>query len=540
MSIKTNLFNKINTNSFRTGVTKLGKPGALLPVALLETTVTGGRTYQAYKRGGYVEARERFADESISAVFWLFGIKMFNKIGDAIGHKLLKFPTGVFKPNDKSFDVGKDALRTPFKNLLKSVSKHAKEAGRNPVGEKLIAGFKFGKIISSVVLSTSLIGFVLPKVNMAVTSKIKDKMKAQKEKAKNASSISMDDFKNKVVSNKKGVGNNPAFTGIMPSADALATVAHNLENNNIYNLLTTDGGLFAGRAVNAWNQDDRVEKLFRDISSSYFYLFATPHVIKALQTFTPFGKIAKLDPSSALTVHNTLLSKVNETAGRKMGVADFKTAILGKPEGLTDKLKAIPFKDDVITLKALAKHLDERTLEIAKKMSKLQPEQAENGAVLTKQQVKDVLAGGAINEPDFQFGLYKKYFGDDLTNEFKFVSMKDIQLFRDNVGHYVKTVMEYAEKHNKGVVDESVLKAMNARNLVKYAGFFGAGFAVSAAFLSTIIPKTQYWITRKRTGKNEFPGMEDTKTQKAPSNKESKGAVVSENQQNSSVKKPQA
>ena len=38
---------------------------------------------------------------------------------------------------------------------------------------------------------------------------------------------------------------------------------------------------------------------------------------------------------------------------------------------------------------------------------------------------------------------------------------------------------------------------------------WGTGFTVSALFLSTFIPKIQYWITRKTTGSNEFPGTKE-------------------------------
>ena len=51
-------------------VTQLDKSGAILPVVLLEGAVTGGRTYQAYKRDGFVEARERVTEESLGAIFW--------------------------------------------------------------------------------------------------------------------------------------------------------------------------------------------------------------------------------------------------------------------------------------------------------------------------------------------------------------------------------------------------------------------------------------------------------------------------------------
>ena len=63
---------------------------SLIPLIMLECFVTGGRTIQAYKRGGFEEARERFTEESIGAAFWFAGVKMFNKMNDYIGKRILK------------------------------------------------------------------------------------------------------------------------------------------------------------------------------------------------------------------------------------------------------------------------------------------------------------------------------------------------------------------------------------------------------------------------------------------------------------------
>jgi hypothetical protein len=38
---------------------------------------------------------------------------------------------------------------------------------------------------------------------------------------------------------------------------------------------------------------------------------------------------------------------------------------------------------------------------------------------------------------------------------------------------------------------------------------FAAGFTVAALFLSTLIPKFQYYVTRKTTGVDAFPGVYD-------------------------------
>ena len=92
-------------------ITSLTLPDAKAPIVALETTVTGGRTIQAQKRGGKNEARERLIEDGSGAVFWLWGVSTINNyIGDPILEKLF----------GGKFDVGTDkVLRTPFENFMK-------------------------------------------------------------------------------------------------------------------------------------------------------------------------------------------------------------------------------------------------------------------------------------------------------------------------------------------------------------------------------------------------------------------------------------
>ena len=61
-----------------------------------------------------------------------------------------------------------------------------------------------------------------------------------------------------------------------------------------------------------------------------------------------------------------------------------------------------------------------------------------------------------------------------------------------------------------GKVNKKLLDKMRSENL-SYNGInFIAGFLVAAAFLSTFIPKIQYYITRKTSGIDGFPaGLDD-------------------------------
>ena len=129
-----------------------------LPVIALEAFVEAGRTYQAYKRGGFDEARERITEEFSGAVFWLGGVTGLNWVFEKLGQKLLKLP-------EKTVDIAHDETRNPLKKFLRNELK--KNGGT--ISESLMAKFKFTKVIASVLIANAFIGFILPKINQAIT-----------------------------------------------------------------------------------------------------------------------------------------------------------------------------------------------------------------------------------------------------------------------------------------------------------------------------------------------------------------------------------
>ena len=76
------------------------------------------------------------------------------------------------------------------------------------------------------------------------------------------------------------------------------SLAYSFENNPKYGLISTDAGVWVGRSVSARNNHERTEVLFRDISSSYFYMFNMP-VIAYLLNKMQTGKGTRLDPIAA-------------------------------------------------------------------------------------------------------------------------------------------------------------------------------------------------------------------------------------------------
>ena len=508
----------------RTFVTHLNKAGVLLPVILLETTVTGGRTYQAYKRGGVTEARERLCEETIGAVFWLGGVKAFNSLGNWIGKKFL----GIENP---SFSLAKDAVRDPFGNMVRDKKLEA-------FRKKLIT-FKFTKIAFAVVAAGGTLGFIVPKINQSITRKLlkKDNKNNQNNLNQNTnvsntqnpqvvarSAEKMEDFVERTANNNS----KPSF-GI--SIDKFAMLTNNLENHDIYKLLSTDVGVLAGRTYNARNKDERIEILFRDGASIYFYLLCKDHIIKLMQKLDGFGgKLSKLDPTTAMATHNILIKEMfknKDNPEYKTDIATMKKFVFGTNSAQVDEwLSRFKFeKGDIIALEDFEKLAKEAGIDVdnvmikkARVLSKFQPARdlshigkkvGKNMLLLTKQQVRDILSDSVLTSPKFLREVLRESFDGALRDRYNFISRKTVETLRENINNYVKVIIEYAEKNNIKEITPELLVKINNKNFWKNALHIGSGLGVSALFLSTIIPKIQYWITEKRTGSKEFPGVKD-------------------------------
>ena len=487
----------VSHKSARTFVRTLANPDALTSTVLLEGAVTGGRGYNAYKRGGVNEFRERFIDDVLAAIFWMKGVDIFNSIGNKFGEKVLKLPT-------TDFDMGNDALRKPFENVAKDLTKMGVAPENASKMKNTIARFKLGKIIAASVLSTAFVGFALPKINQGITKFFmskdkKEETKKTKNNSTNLGFVSMDDFE-KNLSKKKGL----SFKG------GMELVAHYLENNKICKLLTSDVGITTGRVTSARNKDEGLEYLFRDVASSFFYTASTPLIYAGLQKATNSSSITSIDPVAAKQVNEHLLKQL-EQAGGKMKASDFARTTMGVLDDASKELlEKLPFVDDVIPVKELIKHIEDKELiKKAARMSRLQPNQAGVGGVLTKQQVTDVLKNGSINTPEFMKSVYTEHFGEKLTDKYRFIPMKKITKFRDNIDDYISSVVKTAEKKNGGIVTKDILEKVNKKGFAMSAGFRTIAIGVSALALGVAIPKVQYAITKMRTGSSAAPGLRE-------------------------------
>ena len=481
-----------------------------LPVIALEAFVESGRTFQAYQRGGFDEARERITEEFSGAVFWLGGVKGLNWIFEKLGQTFLKLP-------NKTVDIAHDETRNPLKRFLMNEVK--KNGG--VISESLMAKFKFTKVIASVLIANAFIGFVLPKINQAITC-------SYHKNDKNNSINKNDEFFKRPHLDSFGQNEDNKDTSFTGKWDLLS-IANNFESKRNWQLLSVDVGTASGRAYSARNNDERVEILFRDLSSIYFYMFNMPNMNSWLnQIEQGKGNSSRLDPSSSKFATEYLQNYVGD---KQIDVETFAKEVLGENKEIPAGLKAKFEEHKVISLdefKAELKNIVSPDKladyeKIAQQMSELQPQRViqkevagvtvnVSERILTMNQVKDVLNGGHINDPEFLKEFYANALGHRKfmdESKYKFVPQSTFDSLKNDLTNYVKSIIEQAKKTDAKEITSSVLKKASKHNFKMNIINWGAGFALSALFLSTLIPKMQYLITKLRTGQNNFPGTEE-------------------------------
>lgn len=515
MSLKIPLANTNNVMS-RNLVKQMASDG-FLPVIALEAFVEGGRTYQAYKRGGFDEARERITEEFSGAVFWLGGVSALNWLFEKIGQKVLKLP-------NKTVDIAQDSVRKPLANYLDAET--TKDGAK--ILEKTMAKFKFTKVISSVLIANAFIGFVLPKINQSITrsyhkNKPQEKINSNpiQQKQNNLQQPQMDSFINqnhKKDKDKKDI----------PFGMNLLSIANKFESDRNYKLLSVDAGTASGRAYSARNNDERVEILFRDLGSIYFYMFNMPNMNRWLNKIEQKGIGSRLDPVCAEFATKYMESYFEDKKVDKVNVEEFAKDILGKNEELPKNLqtkfqgkdiKVINLDTFKQELKGIVPESELKTLEeVADKMSQLQPK-VKGISILTEGQARDILNGGHINNPEFLKEFFKNRFGNSFMDKYKYVAQNDLDALKKDLLQYVNSIIETAKKTDAKEVTVDMLQKASGKNLKMNALNWGTGFVISALFLSTLIPKLQYLITRMRTGSNAFPGTEEFRQQEQQAKK---------------------
>lgn len=463
--------NKQKNNQNFKALSQVAKPlgqfynaNATIPTLVIETGVTLGRAHEAKKRGGTPEAIDRLVEQGISAIVWIYGVKFLKNIGDFLGKKFLNI-------KDLNFDIGFDELRNPTKYI-----------------DKKALGFKASNILISTAIATYFIGSILPKMNNAILDKILKKNKKEEETEKTTlKPTSFDDFKNKT---KKS---NPSFTSLF---SGVVNGAHILENNSAARLLITDTGVIAGRFHNAPNKYRKIEGLFRDIASIYFYLLATSHIVFGLNKIS---KNTDINPKTLEKTLEMLSQKIKENPDMK--IEDFLSQATQKPNDISkaalDELfkgkKVISVDDFIKTFPELSKK--------AKDMALMQYIENGNG-VLSYQQALDTLSNSWTSNPEFLKETLKYATGKEIDSKTCFVSSKDLNKIRKSIDSFIENLSAPLKQHGK--LDFDFIEKYANKTLKKSFGFNIVGTAISMYALGILIPKIQYAITRKLTNENKF------------------------------------
>ena len=425
-----------------------------------------------------------------------------------------------------NFDIGKDKARDAVANFIHT-ERNTKTGAK--FTEKQIAAFKATKLAISILMANIMIGFVVPKINQAITRYYhRNDKKPQNNIPEQliiptSRKITFNDFKDTANKENKGV----SFGG---GADKLMSLAFNLEHNTTWQLLFTDVGTASGRTISARNNDERREILFRDLSSIFFYMFNMPLMNKGLNYLETNGKAtSRVEPMNA-DYTNDLMKQIVKENGGKISADKFFEEMFGKnhtfkmPETIKSEfkngyMKIEDFKAKIASIpEAHTPELVNEYSQIAEAMAKLQPA-VEGEERITLEQAERIFKGGYLNNPEFMKNLYELNFGKNkklnianFLDPFKFISSDTVETVDNELKFYVEQIIEKAKKSGSEITEEVLNKAVKSNTKLNAINW-GAGFVVSALFLSTIIPKMQYWITKKLTGSNEFPGTEEYRKQ---------------------------
>ena len=149
---------------------------------------------------------------------------------------------------------------------------------------------------------------------------------------------------------------------------------------------------------------------------------------------------------------------------------------------------------------------DAQTRVKIRQMASLQPQRAD-GAVITKRQLIEALNGGEINNPKLLDKVFSEFSGGTSKESYRYISNNKLYNLKNSMEDYVADICKAAKA---GKVDKALLDKARKDNISFNGINFIAGFLVAAVFLSTFIPKIQYYITRKTSGIEGFPaGLDD-------------------------------
>ena len=281
-------------------ISAIGNNSSIYPLLVrdcgIEIPAKAGMTYSQNLKDSKQMAnnalRECLIDEYGTSAIWLGGIPVMDKVCDWGIRKL------GYDPSINANLLNESSKQNLASNISKFKDKAPKEVAamekvlkNKKTYEKLLAG----KFILSTAIPIALMGFVLPKMNFALTDKLRKK---QEEK--------------KFVENK--ANKNVSFKG-----NFISTLAN---MSTVNKMAVTDGGLTVGRVYTGRNKYERMEKAFRMTGMMFLNFVAPIWIAKGFDATSNklFNTNVNLDPKILndktlleTIKNNTLeLPKVNE------------------------------------------------------------------------------------------------------------------------------------------------------------------------------------------------------------------------------------
>lgn len=445
----------------------LGNNSSLTPIIVKDGFDISGRTAMAYNQGQKAgkqyavhDAREMLLEETVTSSVWLGGIPalklLFNKF---ITNKAYNFK--------KLEKYGKDALANLDLKLLDKNSPQAlkleniKDKALKVEVEKILKDkSKYKKFFASkatvaTIIPLALIGFVLPKINYALTGKIvkEEKAKAQKKAFKNLQNQQVN-IAQKHQTFSAFMGNYNKQEVAFGSLGELGELTAKVFMNPVSNMAILDAGISSGRLATSRNKFEAIEKGIKEAGIITFMYLGGPHIAKGLEWVS--NKLFKTPISldSKILENKEFLKDITSATKDKQ----FQAQMIKFAEVQNEK-NIINFIDE--ELKANGGKIKNHTLKAAQELDMI-----------------DIVDGA--------------------RNPLKHIDTEKLTTLNTQIKDFIKKASQ------SGNVEKFVKKSKYLKR-----SMIVANIALCSTALAYVLPKIQYWFREKYTNSSAAPGLKD-------------------------------
>lgn len=226
--------------------------------------------------------REKFIDEYFTSAVWLGGVPFIEKCSDT-------FIKSRGYNSDVSVKLFKETkyqgLDYNIKNFKKFAPKAVQDLEKIKNNKKIFEKYNALKFGAAIFIPVLLMGFVLPKLNFALTTKLKNNRKKEKlSQNYSFTSSSITSFGTK----KNGLN----FCGNGSLVSSFANL------RTVDKMALTDGGLTIGRVTTSRNKNEGIVNAYRMLGSMFLNFVAPKYIQKTLDRLANklFNINVNLDP----------------------------------------------------------------------------------------------------------------------------------------------------------------------------------------------------------------------------------------------------